>query len=358
MYDVKKLLGAMLRNNISDIHLKAGSVPLVRVNGDLSAASDEKLSADTMRKIVETILSQEQAEKFRKECDIDFAYSVEGLSRFRVNASMERGNPSMVLRVVPTGVKSFEELNLPDEVFRKLANVSRGLILVAGITGSGKTTTLNAVINHINETKRAKIVMIEDPIEYYHFDKESSISQREIGRDAKSFESALRYSLRQDPDIIVIGELRDSEAMKAAILAAETGHLVLSTIHTIDTSQTIDRIVSSYPPHLQSGVCAQLAYVIKGIVAQRLVPAKDGSMQYPICEILIGTSLVKNIIVEKRLGDIPKALEQGTFYGMRTFDQDLYSLCTEGKISSEIAFENATNVDDLSLRLKGIERTS
>lgn len=358
MYDVKKLLGAMIRNNISDIHLKSDSAPLVRVNGELVTASEEKITSETMKKIVESVLSLEQAEKFRRDCDIDFAYSVEGLSRFRVNMSMERGNPSIVLRVIPTEVKTFEELNLPDEAFRKLANESRGLILIAGITGSGKTTTLNAIINHINENTRAKIVTIEDPIEYYHFDKNSSISQREIGRDAKSFESALKYSLRQDPDIIVLGELRDSESMKAAILAAETGHLVLSTIHTIDTSQTIDRIISSYPPHLQSGVCAQLAYVVKGIVAQRLVPSKDCSAQYPICEILIGTSLIKNIIAEKKLGDIAKALEQGSFYGMRTFDQDIYKLFTEGKISSETAFENATNVDDLSLRLKGIERTS
>ncbi len=358
MYDVKKLLSAMLKHNISDIHIKADAIPLLRINGTLAPAGEEKLSASVVNSIVEALLEKEQQEIFRREKDIDFAYSVEGLARFRVNVSMERGYPSVVLRVIPTSVKSFEDLNLPDEVLRKLCQTERGLILISGITGSGKTTTLNSMIDYINSTMCVKIVSIEDPIEYSHSDKKSSIFQREIGRDTKSFESALKFSLRQDPDIIVIGELRDFESIKSAIVAAETGHLVMATIHTADATQTIDRIVSTYPPHMQQGICAQLASVLKGIVAQRLVISKDSSCLYPICEILIGTSLIKNIISERKLSELPKALEQGSFYGMRTFDQDLYRLTLEGKITPETALENATNVDDLSLRLKGIERTS
>jgi len=358
MYDVKKLLLSMLRNNISDIHLKAESLPFIRINGELMPAGGEKLSAQTLNLIVEALLDKEQMEVFRRERDIDFAYSIDGLSRFRVNVSVERGNPSVVLRVIPTSVKSFEDLNLPDEVLRKLSSESRGLILIAGITGSGKTTTLNSMIDYVNSNMQLKIVTIEDPIEYTHTDKKSTILQREIGRDTKSFENALKFSLRQDPDIIVIGELRDFESMKAAILAAETGHMVMATIHTADASQTIDRIISAYPPHMQQGICAQLASVIKGIVAQRLVVSKDSSCLYPICEILIGTSLARSTIAERRLSDLPKVIEQGNFYGMRSFDQDLYRLTIEGKIKPETALENATNIDDLSLRLKGIERTS
>lgn len=349
----------MLRHNISDIHIKSDSVPLLRIKGELIPAGEEKLSISVVNSIVDALLvEKEQQDIFRREKDIDFAYSVEGMARFRVNISLERNNPCVVLRVIPTTVKSFEDLNLPDDALRKLSQSERGLILIAGITGSGKTTTLNSMIDYVNNTMCVKIVTIEDPIEYSHSDKKSTILQREIGRDTRSFDTALKFALRQDPDIIVIGELRDFESMKAAILAAETGHLVMATIHTADATHTIDRIISAYPPHMQTGISAQLASVLKGIVAQRLVISKDSSCLYPICEILIGTSLIKNTIADRKLSELPKALEQGSFYGMRTFDQDLYRLTVEGKISSETALENATNVDDLSLRLKGIERTS
>lgn len=357
-YDVKKLLEVMLKKNISDIHLKVNSAPLIRLNGELMPVSEEKLTPSVMHNIVSSLLSDEQKKKFENDCDIDFAFSVEGLSRFRVNVSMERGNPSIVLRVIPTKVKSFKELNLPAEVLTKLCKESRGLILVAGITGAGKTTTLNAMIDYINSNYRCKIITIEDPIEYYHFDNQSSISQREIGRDAKSFEVALKYALRQDPDIIVIGEMRDFETMKAAITAAETGHLVLATIHTINAAQTIERIINSYSPHLHQSVRAQLSNVIRGVIAQRLVLSKDSTMRYPITEILISTSHVRSIISEGKFSELNKVLEQGAFYGMKTFDQNLYELFSEGKITLETALENATNEDDVALRLKGIERTS
>ncbi len=357
-YDVKKLLEIMLKKNISDIHLKANSAPLIRLNGELMEASSEKLSPDAIRSVADALLDKEQKKSFESEYDIDFAYSVEGLARFRVNISMERGNPTLVLRVIPTKVKSFEDLNLPASVLTKLCSESRGLVLITGITGAGKTTTMNAMIDYVNSNIKCKIVTVEDPIEHYHFDKKSSISQREIGRDAKSFEMALKYVLRQDPDIIVIGELRDYESMRAAMTAAETGHLVMATIHTVNAAQTVERIISLYPPHLEAIVRSQFANVIKGIVAQRLVLSKNNSMLYPITEIMIGTSLIRNIITEGKYSEINKAVEQGSFYGMKTFDQNLYELCMEGKISTETALENATNIDDITLRLKGIERTS
>lgn len=357
-YDIKKLLEVMLKKNISDIHLKANSVPLIRYNGELIVASEEKLSAEVIQNIVRILLTDEQRKKFEEEKDIDFAYSIEGLSRFRVNISMERGNPSVVLRVIPTKVKSFEELNLPAEVLKKLCSETRGLILIAGITGAGKTTTLNAMIDYINSNLSYKIVTVEDPIEYYHMDKKSSIYQREIGRDAKSFATALKYSLRQDPDMVVIGEMRDFESISSAIIAAETGHLVMGTIHTVDATQTVERIINAYPPHLHQSVRIQLASVLKGVVAQRLIPSKDGMSRYPITEVMIVTSHIKSLISEGRYFDLSKAIEQGSFYGMKTFDQNLYELFSEGKISYESVVENATNVDDIKLRLTGIERTS
>jgi twitching motility protein PilT len=253
-------------------------------------------------------------------------------------------------------VKSFEELNLPVEALKKLSSESRGLILVAGVTGAGKTTTMNAMLDYINENFCHNIVTVEDPVEYYHKDKKSSISQREVGLDTKSYAKALKYALRQDPDVVVIGEMRDFEAVSSAITAAETGHLVLSTIHTMDASQTIDRIIDSYPPHQQASVRSQLANIIKGIVAQRLVTTKDGQGRLPATEILLGTSMVKKLIAEGKLGEVYKTIEQGSYYGMHTFDNDLVEMYKKGLITVEEALDKATNPDDMTLNLKGIEK--
>jgi twitching motility protein PilT len=303
-----------------------------------------------------SLMTEGQRKTFEKENELDLAYSVRDLSRFRVNVYRQRGTVAVTLRVVPLKSKSFEELNLPIEPMRKLAAESRGLILIAGVTGAGKTTTMNALLNYINEQFQYNIVTIEDPIEFYHEDKKSSISQREVGVDTGNYQKALKNVLRQDPDVVVLGEMRDFESMSAGLTAAETGHLVLSTIHTMDAVQTIDRIVNSYPQHQQNLVQAQLANVLKGIIAQRLVVRKDGEGRLPVTEILIGTSLVRKMVAEAKLPDVYKAMEQGAYYGMHTFDQNLFTLVKDGRITMEEALDKASNPDDLTLKMRGIEQ--
>ncbi len=351
---INELLQLMIKSGISDIHFKAGSPPLLRVHGSLTVTDLGKLDARAINEMALSLLSDDQKTKFNKEHEIDLSYAVDGLSRFRVNIYRQRGTLALTLRVVPLKVKNFEELNLPIETMKKLAGEQRGLVLIAGITGSGKTTTLNSIINHINENYTYQIVTVEDPIEFFHADKKSSIVQREIGPDTESYKNALKYSLRQDPDVIVIGEMRDYDAISAAITAAETGHLVISTIHTSDAVHTIDRIVDAYPQHQQAQVRNQISRVLKGIIAQRLLPSADGTTRWPATEVLIGTSLIKKIIVEGKPEDIYKALEQGEYYKMHTFDQDLIRLAQEKKISMEEAVANATNPEDLTLKVRGI----
>ncbi|MHB9154810.1 MAG: type IV pilus twitching motility protein PilT [Endomicrobiales bacterium] len=351
-----ELLTVLVKKGISDVHFKAGSAPLVRVHGRLVSTGLDRFTAPHVEELASSLMNAEQKKQFEAENELDFAYSVDGVSRFRVNMYRQRGTLALTLRVVPFLVKTIEELNLPAEPLKKLAAEPRGLILITGITGAGKTTTLNSMLDYINENFPYKIVTVEDPIEYYHADKKSSLSQREVGEDTRSYAVALKHVLRQDPDVVVIGEMRDFEAMQAGITAAETGHLVLSTIHTMDAVQTIGRIVDSYPPHLQNTIRSQLANVIKGIVAQRLVLAKDGEGRLPATEILIGTSLVRKLIAEGKIAEVYKAMEQGSYYGMHTFDSDLMQFYLKGRISLEEALDKASNPDDLSLRLKGIER--
>ncbi len=354
--NVDQLLQVMVKSGISDIHFKAGSAPLIRINGKLISTNYEKLSKETIENIAYELMNEEQRRIFEEELELDFAYSVEGIARFRVNIYRQKNTIALTLRVIPLEIKTFKELNLPEKVLIKLSHEPRGLILIAGITGSGKTTTLNSMLNYINENFQYNIITIEDPIEYYHIDKKSSISQREIGVDTKSFKNALKYVLRQDPDVVVIGEMREFEAISAGITAAETGHLVLSTIHTIDAVQTIDRIIDAYPPHQQKQARIQLSNVLKGIVAQRLCNRKDGTGRIPAVEVLMGTSFVRKLILDGRTQDLYKAMESGEYYLMNTFDQSLLKLYNEGLISFEEAMDKATNPEDLQLKLRGISQ--
>ncbi|HBU70147.1 MAG TPA: type IV pili twitching motility protein PilT [Elusimicrobia bacterium] len=354
--NVNELLQLMVKKNISDIHFKAGAAPLIRVNGKLISTGFDQFSYKHLEELAFSFMNDAQKKHFLEENELDLAHSIDAVSRFRVNVYRQRGTIALTLRVVPLSIKNFAELNLPGEPMQKLASEPRGLILIAGVTGAGKTTTMNSIVDYINSNFQYNIVSVEDPIEYFHKDKKSSVSQREVGIDTKSYSKALKYILRQDPDVVVIGEMRDYEAMLAAITTAETGHLVISTIHTMDAAQTIDRIVGSCPPHQQASVRSQLAYVIKGIVAQRLVSSKDGSSRLPVTEILIGTSLIKKLLADDKLSDVYKAMEQGSYYGMRTFDQSLLELYKDGKITMEEALDKSSNPDDLTLKLRGIER--
>ncbi|MFA6092191.1 MAG: PilT/PilU family type 4a pilus ATPase [Elusimicrobiota bacterium] len=351
--DVAQLLKLMVEKGISDLHMKADAPPAVRVHGRLvQAANLPKLSSTDVERIAAQLQTPEQQARSKALDEFDFAYDLEGVARFRVNLFRQRGGLALSLRVVPLKVRSFEELRLPQKAMDRLAQEGRGLILFAGITGAGKTTSMNSFLHHLNATQTYRIVTIEDPVEFHHADLKSSVVQREVGRDTRSFSAALKYVLRQDPDVVALGEMRDPETVEAALTAAETGHLVVSTIHTMDAAQTVDRIVDSFSERRAAQVRQQLGYVLKGVVAQRLVMLKDGSGRIPATEVLVSNSAVRRHIAEGRAGELTKAMEGGDYYGMHTFDQDLLRLCGEGVIDEQEALENATNAEDLSLKLR------
>ena len=353
--DIKNLLSLMVQKDISDIHFKADSVPALRVRGTMILATNlQKMSGEDIKAVAAQLMNKEQAAEFEKEMELDLAYSLDGVARFRVNIYRQKGTMGLTLRVVPMKLKTFEELNLPVDALNKLGSEGRGLILFAGITGAGKTTTMNSFVNYINATHGYRIITIEDPIEYYHTDQKSTIVQREVGLDTRSFNSALKHILRQDPDVVVIGEMRDLETMQAAISAAETGHLVLSTVHTLDATQTVDRIVDAHPAHQHAQVRQQLSNCLKGVIGQRLVVAKDGNSRFPATEVMIGNSLVRRHLSEGKTSELRKVLEGGAYYGMHTFDQDLLRLYTEGKVDDKTVLEEATNSEDVALRLKSL----
>ena len=353
--DIKNLLTLMAEKDISDIHFKADSVPALRVRGAMILATNlQKLSDQDVASIASELMTKEQTGKFEREMELDLAYSLQGVARFRVNVYRQKGSIGLTLRVVPVKLRSFAELNLPADALEKLGRESRGLILFSGITGAGKTTTLNSFLNHINATRQTRIITIEDPIEYFHSDLKSTVVQREVGLDTRSFATALRHILRQDPDVVVIGEMRDLETMQAAISAAETGHLVLSTIHTLDATQTIDRIVDAHPANQHGQVRQQLANCLKGVIGQRLVIAKDGQSRFPATEVMIANSIVRRHLLEGKTAELRKVLEGGAYYGMHTFDQDLLRLCAEGKIEDKTVLEEASNPEDVALSLKGL----
>jgi twitching motility protein PilT len=357
---VNDLLKIAVDSGASDLHLKVGSYPMMRVRGTLVPATEEKrLDHEDMVAMAAAVLPTSHREKFKDNHEVDLAYSVAGLGRFRCNAFQQRGTIGMIFRVIPMRVASIDELALP-KVLKTIAAEERGLVLVTGTTGSGKSTTLAAMIDEINSTRTAHIMTIEDPIEYLHRDNRSIINQREIGVDTGSFTHALRSALRQDPDVILVGEMRDFETIETALLAAETGHLVLSTLHTLDATETVNRIITVFPPHQQKQIRVQLASVIKAVVSQRLIPKIDGRGRVPAVEVLISTAFIRDCIMDKEKTHlIHGAIAQGTSqYGMQTFDQSIFSLYQQNLVSYEEALRWASNVDEFKLKVQGISTTA
>jgi twitching motility protein PilT len=344
-------LRELMEGQGSDLHVKVGSPPMIRLPDGLRRMERDPITPVETGAIAESIIPADRREMFDKNGEVDFAYSLKDVGRFRANVFKQRGSISMVLRRLRFGGPTFEEMGLPDSV-RQLADEHRGLILVTGPTGSGKTTTLASMIGYINETKPVHIVTIEDPIEVLHRDAMASINQREIGNDTQDFLSALRAALRQDPDVILIGEMRDTETVRAAIQAAETGHLVLSTLHTVDATETVNRVIDFFPPYQQKQVRLALAGTLRGIICQRLVTTVDGG-RTPALEILVNTGRVAERIVDpERTSEIKEVLTDGHFYGMMTFDQSLLILLQEGKITREAAFQAVSSRHDFELAMQ------
>jgi twitching motility protein PilT len=360
MFDLPEVLRFVVREEGSDLHLKVGSRPLARVHGRLAPIEQyESLqAADTERVLREMLTDPVKLAEFDAEHEVDFSYAAEGLARFRVNAFQQRGVVSVAMRVIPYAVRTVDELGLP-AVISELADEERGLILLTGTTGSGKSTTLAAIIDHINETKRRHIVTIEDPIEYLHSDRKSIINQREVGMDTVSFSRAMRRVLRQDPDVILIGEMRDEETVRTALSAAETGHLVLSTVHTLDAPESVNRIVDFFPLHEQTQARAMLAGTLKGVVSQRLVRTPDGSGRVAVCEILRMTGRARDMIVDpEQTGRLREVIAEGEYYGMQTFDQALLRHHQAGRVSMEDALRVASSPHDFKLLVAADGRTS
>jgi twitching motility protein PilT len=352
MRDVDELLTTLAERQGSDLHLKVGSPPLMRFDGVLGRVEgEEPLRPEETEAMAHHLMSEERWRDFLERNEADLAYSLPGVARFRVNVFRQRGSISAVLRLVRVGSPSFEDLGLPS-VVRDLADEPRGLVLVTGPTGSGKTTTLSAMIEHINSTRSCHIVTIEDPIEVIHPDQQAAVNQREVGVDTDSFITAMRAAMRQDPDVILIGEMRDTETVQAALAAAETGHLVLSTLHTIDTTETVNRIVDFFPPFQQQQVRVTLAGALNGVVCQRLVPRAGGG-RVPALEVCVNTGRVaERIIDSSKTYEIEEVVADGSFYGMQTFDQALVTLVKDATVSVEDALETATNRHDFELALQ------
>ena len=357
---INDLLKIAAERRASDLHIKVGSHPVIRVDGELVPLVELKrlMQEDTIA-MAFSIMSSRQKEKFKNNYEIDIAYSVPGLGRFRCNIFQQRGTVGMVLRVIPVKILSIRELMLPT-ILEKIAEERRGLILCTGTTGSGKSTTLAAMVDYINSHRTEHIMTVEDPIEFLHRDKKSIVNQREIEVDTKSFSQALRSALRQDPDVILVGEMRDYETIETALTAAETGHLVLSTLHTMDATETINRIISVFPPHQQKQIRLQLAAVLKAVCSLRLLPRADGLGRVPAAEVLISTAYIRDCIENKEKTKLIKdAIAAGTSqYGMQTFDQSLYMLYKNGLIALDEALRRASNPDEFRLKLQGIQSTS
>jgi twitching motility protein PilT len=353
---IDDLLRVACSHNASDLHLKVGAFPVMRIGGELHPVENApRLKPEDTLDMAFSMMSNRQKQRFKEVSEVDIGYGVSGLGRFRANIFQQRGTVSIVLRVIPDHNKSVAQLGLPP-VIEKIAEERRGLILVTGATGSGKSTTLASMIDCINSTRSGHIVTIEDPIEFLHRDKQSFVTQREVDVDTRSFAEALRGALRQDPDVILVGEMRDHETIETALTAAETGHLVLSTLHTLDATETITRIVSSFPAHQQKSVRIQLAGILKAVISMRLVRAAKGAGRVPAIEVLVSTAFIRDhIINEEKTYLIREAIAAGTSqYGMQTFDQSLFHLLQAGLITQEEALHNATNPDEFKMRVSGI----
>ena len=352
-FDIDAALRYVVESEGSDLHVKVASPPMARIHGALKPIEDSgSLSEEETEAALEHILADAALLKeFADEGEVDFSYEIRGLSRFRVNAFRQRGWVSIACRAIPFQVRTIDDLGLP-EVIRDLAEQPRGIVLLTGTTGSGKSTTLAAMIDHINSSRSRHVVTLEDPIEYLHRDKLSIINQREVGQDTESFARAMRRVLRQDPDVILIGEMRDEETVRTALAAAETGHLVLSTLHTLDASETINRIIDFFPPHLQQQARVMLASTLRGAVSQRLVPRIDGNGRVAVCEVMVVTGRVQDLILNpQETGRITEVIAEGSYYGMQTFDQALLTHVVAQNISEQTAFEVASSAHDFKLML-------
>jgi twitching motility protein PilT len=352
---LKQMLEEMLSTKSSDLHIRIGVVPALRIDGKLRFLEDELVTPQNMEEIMSQILTEEQKSKFLQRNELDLALSVSKMGRFRINFYKQRGTVGVAIRSVNTIIPTFEELNLPPAL-RKLADNRRGLIILTGTTGSGKSTTLATMIDHINSNRAENILTIEDPIEYIHRNKKSIIAQREIGGDTESFVTALRHALRQDPDVILLGEIRDLETMSIALTASDTGHLVMSTLHTLNALETINRIISFFPPHQHQQIRLLLSSTLKAVVCQRLLPRCDAPGRVPAVEVLVNTGLVKEYLIDPlKTPLISELIESGAIqYGMQSFDQSIMTLYKQGLISFEEAMIQASNPDDFELRIKGI----
>jgi twitching motility protein PilT len=357
---INDILKVAVERKASDTHLKVGSHPVLRIDGRLQVMTEFKrmMQEDTIA-MAFSMMSSRQKERFKQNLEIDIAYSVPGLGRFRCAIFQQRGSVGMVLRLIPARILTFKELMLPP-VLERISEEQRGLVLVTGTTGSGKSTTLASMIDYINARRVEHVMTIEDPIEFLHRDKKSIINQREVEVDTRGFSVALRSALRQDPDVILVGEMRDYETIETALLAAETGHLVLSTLHTLDATETVNRIIAVFPPHQQKQIRIQLSAVIKSIVSMRLLPRADGLGRVPAIEVLIATAYIRDCIENKEKTKLIRdAIHQGTSqYGMQTFDQSLYLLYKNGLITLEEALRRASNPDEFKLKIQGIQSTS
>ncbi len=357
---VNDLLKIAVERGASDLHLKVGAYPMLRLHGTLTPATEEKrLSPEDTVAMAQAVMSTAQRQKFNEVMEIDVAYGVPSLGRFRCNIYQQRGTIGLALRVIPMRVQAVEELGLPP-VINTIAEADRGLVLVTGTTGSGKSTTLAAMVNHINDARNCHVMTVEDPIEFLHRDHRSVINQREVSVDTQSFAYALRSALRQDPDVILVGEMRDLETIETALVAAETGHLVLSTLHTLDATETINRIISVFPTHQRKQVRLQLATVLKAIISQRLLPRADGAGRAVAVEVMINTAFIRDCIASRaKTAQIPAAIAEGVSqYGMQTFDQSILGLYNQGLVTLEEASRWVTNLDEFKLKIQGISTTA
>ena len=357
--EIDELLKIAIESDASDLHLKAGNFPILRVHGKLEPLTNfPKLTPAMTKELVSQITSDFQRNRVDEEFDLDLAYSLSGFGRFRGSIFKQRGSYAIALRIIPLEVKSIRELLLP-QTLEKIALEQRGLVLVTGTTGSGKSTTLAAMINHINLERREHIITIEDPIEYLHQDKKSIISQREVGLDVMTFSRGLISSLREDPDVLLVGEMRDTETIETALLAAETGHLVLSTVHTVDAPETINRIIAAFPPHQQRQIRVQLSSILKAIISMRLIPRKDMKGRVPAVEVMINTAYIADCIEDREKTKFVKdAIAKGVSqYGMQTFDQSIFQLYKDGYISYEQGLRYSSSPDNFKLKVMGIRST-
>ena len=353
-FELKEMLEKMVEAKASDLYFKVDSPPYLRIDGKLEPTGGEPLAPKDSEELASNIMNERQRKHFQEKSELDLAYHLPEVGRFRANIFRQRGYVGLVFRLVRTDILSFEELNLPPKILRQLSLEPRGLVLVTGIAGSGKSTTLAAMVDYINAHRKAHIVTIEDPIEFLHEDKKSIISQREVGIDTDTFADALRHVIRQSPDVILIGEMRDLETISAAITAAETGHLVLSTLHTIDATQTLERIINFFPPYQHEEIRTELSFILKGVISLRLLPRASGKGRIPAVATMLSTPTVRKLILEGRTTDLYGAIEKGNLFGMQTFNQALVKLYQEGLVSFDDALESSDSPDEFRLIAEGI----